>query len=132
MTTASYLYNQALRSIHAGYPRVTEAYIEELRQQGIGYRKLGLQDGKAECKLIAMLYHQMGFARVQERFNEITRILDEIRATWTPEQIHDFTFHDPVFAALCGESFYLMTGGAETLTLSAEQIEAMADEVVEL
>jgi hypothetical protein len=132
MNTTQYFYTEANKALQMGYPRVAEAYVEELRQKALVNRQAVGASGQDEYKAIARIYHQIGISRVQERFDEITRIQDEIRATWTEAQRLDFTFHDHQFDALSGESFYLMTGGRDTLSLSIEQVAEMADEVVTL
>ena len=67
-----------------------------------------------------------------KRLQEINTRLEEIRATWTEEQKIDMSFHDPEFDRLCHEEFMILSGGKDTITLSADWVRENADEVVTL
>jgi len=110
----------ATEAIDEGMYKLTDCYLDEMR------RAARLADeGKEYYQAISRVYHRMG--KAAERFAEIHETQEEIRATWTEEQSKDWTFHDEHFDALSRESFYLMTEGRDTLTISQETIERVAE-----
>lgn len=115
-------YDLAMEAIENNCPTLIDSCAKEMRVMAYNQNE---SEAKKTYKMIAHLYSITG--RAQERFQDIMAIQEAIRATWTDEQKKDFTFRDPIFDALSLESFYIMTGGKDTLTISKEEIEQMAE-----
>jgi len=125
-------YALAKIAIEAGQLAAAKEIITAVRTYTLKNVDLESDLATVTFQKIALLYHLMGPDYALARFQEVNKLIDTIRASWSEEQRLDLSFRDPLFTALCKEDFYLATRGADTLTITEKEIAEMADEVVEL
>jgi len=122
---------RAYEAAKQGYDRVAIAWVQEIVSIAVSFTEQDREgvDAKAAARSAAFVISQCSEETQKDQWDRMKAAQEAIRETWTPEQVHDFTFHDAAFDTFSRIQFYMMTGGEDTLELSADWVEENGEKV---